>query len=538
MEHAMTRLVLQLAVILVSARLLGHLFSRYLRQPRVLGEIVAGMIIGPYALGGLRLPLVGKALFPVAHEGASAISSELHGVAAIAVIVLLFRAGLETDLKVFLRYSVVSSIVGVGGVIVSFVCGDLIAVACGMAESFMDPPALFMGTIATATSVGITARVLSEKKKMSSPEGVTILGAAVLDDVLGIVLLAVVAGISRTVGGTTDWGHIGWVAVKALWFWIVCTVMGILLAPRITRAFKWFRSNDVIAMLSLGLALFLAGLSEMAGLAMIIGAYVTGLSLSQTDVVHELHERTNGLHEFFVPIFFCVMGMLVNFALLPPVLLFGLVYTVVAVAGKLVGCGLPALAMGFNLRGAFRIGAGMLPRGEVTLLVAATGLSRGLIPPELFGVAVMTLFIACVVAPPVLIGSFRGGSGVRVDRSSPQDEKPLSIELEFPSALVVRFMRQRIEQAFRNEEFFVHRVNSDPIICQIRQESILITLIEQRDRIVINTMREHESLVRLIVLEEILELKELLESMQKMKQPEKMGADFLGQMFSGPDQDR
>lgn len=534
MEHAMTRLVFQLAVILVSARLVGYFFSRYLRQPRVLGEIVAGMIIGPYALGAVRLPWVGKALFPLGPEGLSPISPELHGLATIAVIVLLFRAGLETDLKVFLRYSVVSSVVGIGGVVVSFVFGDLISVACGMADSFMDPAALLMGTVATATSVGLTARVLSEKRKMSSPEGVTILGAAVLDDVLGIVLLAVVAGISRKAGGHTDWGHIGLVAFKAIGFWFVCTVLGILLAPRITRAFKWFRSNDVIAMLSLGLALFLAGLSEMAGLAMIIGAYVTGLSLSQTDVVHELHERTNGLHEFFVPLFFCVMGMLVNFAALPPVLLFGLIYTVVAIAGKLLGCGLPALAMGFNLRGACRIGAGMLPRGEVTLLVASTGLARGLIPPELFGVAVMTLFIACVVAPPVLISSFRGGSGVRVDLASRDEDKPLNIELEFPSPALVRFMRQRIEQAFRNEEFFVHRVNHEPVICQIRKEEIAITLVEEADRIVISTSRDHESLVRLIVLEEILELKDLLASMQQMKEPGRMGADFLGELFGGP----
>ena len=149
---------------------------------------------------------------------------------------------------------------------------------------------------------------------------------------------------------------------------------------------KRLESLSLIAQLSFGIALLLAGFSEMAGLAMIIGAYIAGLSFSQTDVAQEIIERITGVGDYFVPVFFAVMGMMVNFQALLGVLLFGLAFSLVAFLGKLIGCGLPALIVGFNVKGAFRIGAGMLPRGEVTLIVGGIGLATGAIGQDLFGV--------------------------------------------------------------------------------------------------------------------------------------------------------
>ena len=360
------------------------------------------------------LPFLGGPLFPV-YDGALPIQPELYGFAVHASIILLFLSGLETDLPTFLRFSGLGSIIGIGGVVVSFIFGDLTAVLfLPQVSSFMDPTALFLGTLSTATSVGITARILSEKRKMSSPEGVTILAAAVLDDVVGIILLAVVVGIAKAAepGVDLDWGRIGMIAGKAFGFWLVCTVIGIAVAPRLTKGLKHFEGMDTIAGIAFGIALILAGLSETVGLAMIIGAYVTGLSLSQTDIAHEIRENLSGLYSFFVPIFFCVMGMMVDFSSLRPVIGFGIIYSIAAIAGKLVGCGVPSLLTGFNLRGAFRIGAGMLPRGEVTLIVAGIGLSSGAIGKDIFGVAIMTLLIASVTAPPLLIKSFEGGKRI------------------------------------------------------------------------------------------------------------------------------
>ena len=529
MPHLMTILVLQLAVIVVISRMLGFVFSRYLKQAQVLGWLLAGMIIGPFALGGIYIPFLGSPLF-------TAITPQLNGFAVVASIVLLFIAGLETDLPTFIKFSGIGTAVGFGGVILSFALGDIAAVIFfPEIKSFMDPAALFMGTISTATSVGITAKILSEKRKMSSPEGVTILAGAVLDDVLGIILLAIVVGISSVSSseGSINWGHIGIIAAKAFGFWLICTVLGIIFAPKITKGLKVFESMEAIAGIALGLALLLAGFAEMAGLAMIIGAYILGLSLSQTDIAHDLMENIQGVYKFLVPIFFCVMGMMVNFPKLHSVIIFGLIYSAIAMFAKIIGCGIPSLLMGFNLKGAFRIGAGMLPRGEVTLIIAGTGLYTGIIGEEMFGVAIMTLLTASIIAPPVLIKSFKGGSGLRtkIDVEDKPIEDIKTIELVFPSVRMGRFIRKEIEETFKSEGFFIHRMDLGRHIFHIRKDDILITLIQREGKIELNTHPKNEAFVKLLVMESLIALKELLTGIQDMKSPDSMGEDLLGGLF-------
>lgn len=532
MTHLMTLLILQLALVVIVARFLGWVFQRWLRQPKVLGELAAGMILGPYALGSIVLPGLHGPLFPLP-AGTLPVSPELYGFAVVASIILLFFAGLETDLPTFLRFSLKGSAVGLGGVVISFILGDAAAVLfLPGVDSFMDPAALFLGTLSTATSVGITARILSEKRKMSSPEGVTILAAAVLDDVLGIILLAVVVGVAKVSaeGGHVPWGHIGIIAAKAFGFWLVSTILGILLAPRLSRRMKRLESMEMVAAVSFGIALFLSGLSEMAGLAMIIGAYVVGLSLSQTDIAYEIQEKLHGVYDFMVPIFFAIMGMMVDFAALPAVLGFGAIYVLVAFAGKLIGCGLPALAVGFNLRGAFRIGAGMLPRGEVTLIVAGIGLASGAIGTDIFGVAILTLLAAALAAPPILIGSFSGGSGYRHSINSPGD-KARTIELEFPSRRMSSYVTAELLSGFRDEEFFIQPVDRGRGLYNLRKDEVQITLKQQGTSIQLSTGQEHEAFVRLLMLEVLLDLKEFVQSIESMKSPDMMGAELLMGMF-------
>lgn len=534
MTHKMTLLILQLAVILIAAKVLGYLVQRYLKQPRVLGELAAGMIIGPYALGAIHLPGIHGPLFPVV-EGALPVSPELYGFAVFASIILLFIAGLETDLPTFLRFAGVGTAVGLGGVIAAFGLGATAAyLLLPSVTSFMDPAALFLGTLSTATSVGITARILSERRKMSSPEGVTILSAAVLDDVVGIIILAVVVGIVKAGGSATaavDWARIGTIAAKAFGFWLGCTIIGILIAPRLTRGLKRFHSIEMVAGVSLGIALLLAGLSETAGLAMIIGAYVTGLALSKTDVAHEIQEQMHGIYAYIVPMFFCIMGMLVNFASIRPVLLFGLIFSAAAMAGKFIGTGVPALLAGFNLRGAFRIGAGMQPRGEVTLIVAGIGLSAGAIGPDLFGVAIMTLLVSTLAAPPLLVGSFRGGPGYTREVKPIGDELAGQIRIPLPGPQLAAFMRTRVLQAFRSAEFYITRVDFNRRIYRIRKDDIGLTLVQESDGIVINLPPGQERFVRLLVLEEIVELADLLESLKRIRDPGSLGSDLAAGLF-------
>ncbi|MCF7849714.1 MAG: cation:proton antiporter, partial [Kiritimatiellales bacterium] len=246
--HLMMLLILQLAVIIIVAKVGGFLFQRFLKMPSVLGELASGMLIGPYALGGkIDIPNIGI-LF--SEQLGFAASAELYGIATLASIILLFLAGLETDLAAFLRYSVVGSVVGLGGLVAAFVMGDLCAVLWpgNGIHAFMDPSALFLGVISVATSVGITARILAEKRKMASPEGVTILAGAVFDDVFGIVTLAIVMGMAKVEmgGGAINWGGIGWIALKAIGFFVVVTTLGLVFARKITGAIKQFRSREIM----------------------------------------------------------------------------------------------------------------------------------------------------------------------------------------------------------------------------------------------------------------------------------------------------
>ncbi|MFA6646501.1 MAG: cation:proton antiporter [Sphaerochaetaceae bacterium] len=533
MAHEMMFLVLQLGVILVVAKLNGWFFSRILRQPKVLGELVAGMIVGPYVLGAIPLGSLGP-LFPLV-DGPIPVSPELYGIATLGSILLLFSSGLETDLPTFIRFSGKASVVGLGGVVVSFLLGSGIAVIFHpTVHSIMDPEALFLGTICTATSIGITARILGETKKISSPEGVTILAAAVLDDVISIVLLSIVVGVSAVEmgGGSVAWSGIGVVALKAVGFWALCMVVGILAAPHLTKRMKKLESLGVLAEISFGIALLLAGLSEMAGLAMIIGAYITGLSFSQTDVSAEITERIKAVGEYFIPIFFAVMGMMVDFKAVSTVLGFGILFSILAFIGKLIGCGLPALFVGFNLRGAFRIGAGMLPRGEVTLIVAGIGLASGAIGPDMFGVAIMTMLLASVAAPPLLVQSFKGGSGYRKKLQTPDESDMVTIELSFPSERAADFLRRSLADGFRAEGFFLRTIEGSVRSWQIRKEEMIFVMRRHGEKLEITSKRSNEAFVRLMMLETLVDFQEFVDSLKSMEQPEMMGAALLMNMFA------
>ncbi|MGE5620081.1 MAG: cation:proton antiporter [Sphingomonadaceae bacterium] len=420
-------LVLQLSVILIAAKLGGEIFERWLKQPSVLGELLAGVAIGPYALGGVSLPLIGT-LFGRTEPGSVVpVSPELWSVAQIGAVILLFYAGLETDFDLFFRYGGPAFVVAMGGVILPFALGNLATVAFGQARDPMDPIALFMGAIMTATSVGITARVLGDIGKLDTPEGVTILAGAVIDDVLGIIVLAIVVSLGAS-GDVSLW-NLALVAGKAMGFWLGLMAIGILLSQRISNFLSSFRSSGAPVTLALAIAFLAAALAEMFGLAMIIGAYTIGLALSKTDIADTLREPMESIFHAFVPIFFVVMGMLVDFSAMGSVLLFGLVISILAILGKVLGCGLPSLGLGFNLTGAGRIGVGMMPRGEVALIVAGVGLSRGVIQADVFGVSVMMTFITTVLAPILLVPMFKkGGPGTRGAWSEAQAESEVDSE--------------------------------------------------------------------------------------------------------------
>ncbi|HSV57157.1 MAG TPA: cation:proton antiporter, partial [Magnetospirillaceae bacterium] len=251
-------LVIQTGIILLAVRVGADLAQR-VGVPAVLGELSSGIVIGPYALGALPLPGFPHGLF-AGSMGDLAVSPELYGIATIASILLLFVAGLETDLRLFLKYSVAGAVIGLGGAAVSFAAGGALG-ALLFSTTILDPRALFLGVLSTATSVGITARILSDRRKMDSPEGVTILAAAVFDDVLGLVFLAAVLGIAVLAqdGQALPWGSILAVAGRAFGLWISFTAIGLIFSKQIAGFLKAFRSPSHYSIVAIGLAFILAG---------------------------------------------------------------------------------------------------------------------------------------------------------------------------------------------------------------------------------------------------------------------------------------
>lgn len=428
-EHTaetVAHLVLQLAVILIAAKLAAEVCQRYLKIPTVLGELAAGVAIGPFALGSLSF--FGAApLFPVLQAAGGVISAvpvsmELYSVAQIAVVILLFSVGLETDIQQFLRYVGPGSLVALGGLIAPFFLGAWLTVLFGFADHLGDPRALFMGAVLTATSISISARVLSDMGRLGTPEGVTILAGAVVDDVLGILVLTIVVGIASA--GVVSAGQVLTVSAKAIGFWVVLTGGGLLLARFISRFVGWFKSGGAGLALILGLAFLAAAIAEQMGLAMIIGAYSIGLALSGTTLARRVEEPLRGVYNAFVPVFFVVMGMMVDVKSMSGALAFGGAIVAAGIVSKVLGAGLPALVSGFTFRGAARIGVGMTPRGEVALTVAGIGLSRGIVNTEMFGVAVLMTLVTALLAPPILVQLFsRGGSGRREEAKKAKAEQ-------------------------------------------------------------------------------------------------------------------
>ena len=527
MTGRMMLLAIQLGIILFATRLGRMLFAR-MKLPGVLGELISGVVIGPFALGGLSLPGFAHGLFPLV-EAASPIAPELYAFGAVAAIILLFDAGLETDLKLLLRYSAAGSLVGFGGIVAAFASGAWITSVLspgilGIQVPVTHPVCLFMGVVSTATSVGITARVLSEKRKLDSPEGVTIISAAIVDDVVGIILLAIVLGIVTATrgGGPVDWGHVARIGIRALGIWLAASAVGILASRRISFLLKSFRDPTAIAIMALGLALILAAIFERAGLAMIIGAYIMGVSLSRTDIRHLVREHLHPVHACLVPVFFCITGMLIDVRTLlsPPVLVFGGMFTLVGFAAKLIGCGLPSLLARFNMLGALRIGVGMVPRGEVGLIVAGIGAGVALmpgggpLPPPLFAAVVLMVMLSTLLAPPLVAWLLDlPRRGTRQPVGADADGEPIVFALA--SEPMAEFFMQKLRETFEEDGFFWHCLDRDSQIYQLRRNAQVIDLSRRGAEIAFLAPAADSGLVRGMILEASAAFEDALRALQK-----------------------
>ena len=535
-------LAIQLGIILVAARFFGMMAAK-VRVPPVMGELLAGILLGPYFLGSLPLGLhpFEHGLFPLIANQSVPMDAKLYSIATLGSILLLFVSGLETDVRTFFKYSIVGTVVGIGGVVCSFFCGA--AVGCMLGWNFMDPRTLFLGILCTATSVGISARILSEHKAMGSPEGVTIMAAAVIDDVLGIICLAVVVGLASVElnGGSMSWGAIAGISVKSFGIWLGFTAIGLLLSRRIAGFLKLFKSSRVFAVIAFGLALILAGVFEQSGLAMIVGAFVMGLTLSKTDIAFKIRDKLDPIYNFLVPVFFVVMGMLVDVRVLkdPQVLLIGLLFSGMAIIGKVVGCFFPALLMNFNLIGSLRIGVGMVPRCEVVLIIAgiaATSMMKNpalekgaslaanvpqvvpIFDSRLFGVAIIMTLVTALLAPPLLNMALSiRKKGIRKEVP---DATEVTTEFSFPNEAITTSVLNTILDLFTHDGF-MHSLYSKGIrAVQFRRDNTQFSLQIKNTTLAFSSNAADVPLVKAAVYEAIVELHQSLSDLRQLATPE------------------
>ena len=520
-------LVLQVGIILFFVRLFGFL-AKKIRIPSVLGELLAGVVIGPYVLGGIALPGFPFGIFPdvMTETHTLAVSIELYAFATVASIVLLFASGLETDLGLFLRYSIAGGIIGVSGALLSFAAGTFCGVLLIEDATFWDPRCLFLGLIAMTSSIGISARILSERKKMDSPEGVTIISAGVFEDVLWIIFLAIVLGIVAVTSGSAGSGlsfqSIIILAGKALGIWLGATALFLICSKAFAAFLKIFKNSMDFSVLALGLALIIAGLLEKQGLALIIGAYIAGLSLSKTDIAAVIQERIRGLYVFFVPMFFAIMGMMVNVReiITPSVLIFGILYMLAACLAKMIGNGSMAILSGFNHTGALRIGAGMIPRGEGALITCGIGLAAGVLDNRLFSTAVFMIFLTIVACPPLL------GMALKIPkrgtRKPEKNDDNINETWKFENEEITDLVLSNLLRELRNEGFYIQTMNIDEGLSQARKDDIALFITEEAKSITITTSKKDMSFVKNEIYEVILELSHNIEKLKTSADPAEM----------------
>ena len=427
--------LLSLVVVYLASKLGGELCAR-VDLPPVLGELVGGVVVGVSALNLLVFPEGGAdsssslimsflqataGLTPEAAEGVFQAQSEVISVLAeLGVIILLFEIGLESDLKELIRVGPQAAVVAVIGVTIPFVAGTV-----GLIYLFNVPTvaAIFAGAALTATSIGITAKVLAEIQQLSSREGQIIIGAAVLDDVLGIVILAVVASLAKT--GEIEVSNVIWLIVSAGVFLIGAILVGRLLSPLFVALVNKLKTRGQLLLSALIFAFALAYIAAAINLEAILGAFAAGLILAETETRHELEEQVIPVADILVPVFFVSVGAKTDLNVLNPAvpanregLIIASFLVVVAIIGKIcAGAG----AFGKEKVNRLAVGVGMIPRGEVGLVFAGVGAASGVLSESLDAAIIVMVIATTFLAPPFLRVAFQTGEKAKPETAPALD---------------------------------------------------------------------------------------------------------------------
>jgi len=378
-------LILQLAIILVFSKIAGDI-SVKLGQPSVLGKLLVGILIGPSLLG-----LVTE-------------TETLKEFSQLGVILLMFIAGLETDVDEFKRTGKASTFVGVGGIVFPLLVVYLAGILLGLSTM----QSWFLGLLLSATSVSISVQALKEMNQLKSREGATILGAAVIDDVVVIIALAFLMSFA---GGDIN---LSVVILKKVFFFAGAIFVGWKVVPWFLNRFSSLKVTEAVTSSALIICFVYAYLAEYTGVAAIIGAYIAGVSISVTKFKHEVFEKVETIsYSIFVPVFFTSIGVTAQFSGIMDNIGLIVLLSIVAILTKLIGALVGAKLAGFNWNSSLGIGSAMISRGEVALIIAAIGLESKLLTQDMFAIIVVVVLVTTIVTPPMMKWFFKSDSEVK-----------------------------------------------------------------------------------------------------------------------------
>jgi len=515
------RFILQLGVLVFVAKMGGRLFHRW-HLPRVLGEMSAGLLVGPYLLGGLALPLFPDGLMRDAGALLSA-HGPMYGVVTISLVVFFFLVGLDTDLRQ-IRYSPAGGIAaGLGGFALCFFAAlaALVAVAPRLtgaaAWTWTSPQALLVSTAVSVSSVGMLARTLAARQRLESPAGNVALAAALTDNAAGLFLFTVFSGACAAADKGAVPGFdllvsmslrsaIGFAIVAACGFPIARFVNGLALREKnYTSAFAVSAASLLIA----------GGVMGSMGLSVMSGAYVMGIAFSTTDLRHEIRERLDFVSVVLVPACFAAVGMQLDLSLLgDTAMLAGLAaFVALALAAKGVGSALAAGVADLNGLGCLRVGVASLPRGELSLAVLAAVVGMAALPAGvLFGGALLVA-VTCACGPALAGLTFaRGGNGTRKNVALPESVK---VTFHLPSHQAAQLLVNRAVEIFEDDGFYAHRLNRHQVLYRISREAQVIHLQSVGGEVTFECSERERPLVNAVMLELSSGVEQSLRELQK-----------------------
>lgn len=386
-EASFIQAIIGIAILLFAAKLMAELFVR-LKLPVVLGELLAGMIIGPFALGAF-LVLNGQSLLQI--------GTEIRFLGEVGAIVILFMAGLQMSPQEFLKGGKAAFTVGTLGVVVPFFAGLVVFQMFG----FDALQSMLIATALTATSLAISVQVLSEFGKIKTPEARLIISAAIVDDILAIAILSVVSSLATGEGGVVqiDVIEVTITILQVLGFFAAMLIVSAIVIPRLVAS-KFWKAKGSIEGVATALFFGAAALAGSIGLSPIVGAFAVGMALSHTKVFEKIENYIEKIGLIFAPLFFSIIGAQVNFRVINmDILLLSGVIIVIAVVTKLFGCGLPAMLFLKSKARGMRVGIGMISRGEVGLIVAGVGMSAGILSQDVYSTIVIMVVATTIITP-------------------------------------------------------------------------------------------------------------------------------------------